>query len=83
MRGDEALAVTAGFLVDQIVDIALAIDRELLGAVARDRHITRQPELRMQLFGPGMRVFDEFKVIGRRVARKWTHGPICSPDLAI
>jgi hypothetical protein len=83
--GDKGKTVSAEFLVDEIVDVALAIDRDLLGLVARHRHIAHQPEQRVQLFRPGMGVFDEFKTIGahriggadgrcRRVVRKWTHG---------
>ncbi len=85
MRGDEAEAVGAGFFVDEIIDVALAIDRDLLGPVARHRHIAHQLEQRVQRFRVGVRVFDELKAIGahrivgadsrrRRVVRKWTHG---------
>jgi hypothetical protein len=85
VRGDKAKAVGAGLLVDQIIDIALAIDRDLFGAVAGDRHVTHQLEQRVQRFRIGVRVFDEFEAVGahriiggdrrgRRVVRKWTHG---------
>jgi hypothetical protein len=85
VRGDEGKAVGAGLLVDQIIDVALAIDRDLPGAVARDRQIAHQLEQRVQLFRSGMRVFDELEAVGahrivgadsrgRRVVRKWTHG---------
>ena len=85
VRGDEIEAVGAGLLVDEIIDVALAIDRDLLGPVPRDRHIAHQPEQRVQFFGPRMRVFDELEAVGahrvvggdgggRRVVRKRTHG---------
>ena len=75
----------AGLFVDEIVDVALAIDRDLLGLVVRDRHVAHQLEQRVQRFGIGMGVFDELKAVGahrivgangrrRRVVRKWTHG---------
>jgi hypothetical protein len=90
VRGDEAGAVAARLLIDQIIDVALAIDRDLLGLVAGDRRIAHQPEKRMQLFGLGMRVLDELEAVGahrivgadgggRRVVRKRTHGE--SPKL--
>ena len=85
MRGDEIEAVSAGLLVDEIIDVALAIDRDLLGLVAGDRHIAHQLEQRVQFFGTRVCIFDEFETIGahrivgaddggRRVVRKWTHG---------
>ena len=75
----------AGLFIDEVIDIALAIDRDLFGLVPRDRRIAHQLEQRMQLFGPGMRIFDELKTVGahrvvganrggRTVMRKWTHG---------
>ena len=64
MRGDETKAMGAGLLVDEIVDVALAIDRDLLGLVARDRHITHQLEQCMQLLRLRMRVFDKLEAIG-------------------
>ncbi len=87
MRGDKIVAVGAGLLVDEIIDVALAIDRDLFGLVARDRRKTHQLEQRVQLFGPRMRIFDELETVGahrvvgadgggRRVVRKWTHGGI-------
>ena len=85
VRGDKGKTVGAGLFVDEIIDVALAIDRDLPGLVARDRRITHQPEQRVQLFGLGMGVFDELEAVGahrivgaddrgRRVVRKWTHG---------
>src|SRR6185503_19276004 len=87
MRGDEAVAVAAGFLVDEIVDVALAIDRDLLGLVAGDRRIAHQPEQRVQFFRLRVGILDELKAVrthriigaddgGRRVVRKRTHGGI-------
>ncbi len=84
MRGNKAEAVGAGLFVDEIIDVALAVDRDLPGLVARDRHVAHQLEQRVQRFGPGVRVFDELKSVGahrivgangrrRRVVRKWTH----------
>ena len=85
MRGDEAMAVGARLFVDEIIDVALAIDGDLFGPVAGDRRIAHQLEQRVQLFGPWVGVFDELKAVGahrivgadgggRRVVRKWTHG---------
>ena len=85
VRGDKVETVGAGLLVDEIVDVALAIDRDLLGLVARDRHVAHQLEQRVQFFRLRMRVFDELEAIGahrivgadgggRRVVRKRTHG---------
>ena len=84
VRGDKGEAVRARLFVDEIIDVALAIDRDLPGPVARHRHIAHQPEQRVQLFGSRVRVFDELKAVGahrivgadhrgRRVVRKWTH----------
>jgi hypothetical protein len=85
MRGNEAMAVGARFFVDEIIDIALAIDGDLFGLVAGDRRIAHQLEQRVQFFGPRVGVFDELEAVGahrivgadgrgRRVMRKWTHG---------
>ena len=57
-------AVRGGRFIDEIVDVALAIHRDLPGPVARDRHISHQPEQRVQLFGPRVGVFDQFKAVG-------------------
>ena len=85
MRGDEGKTVGAGLLVDEIIDIALAVDGDLPGLVARDRRIAHQLEQRVQLFRLRVGVFDELEAVGahrivgadgggRRVVRKWTHG---------
>ena len=85
MRGNEAMAMGAGLLVDEIIDIALAIDGDLLGPVAGDRRVAHQPEQRVQFFGIRVRIFDELETVGahrivgadgggRRVVRKRTHG---------
>jgi hypothetical protein len=37
VRGDETMAVGTRLLIDEIIDIALTIDRDLLGLVAGDR----------------------------------------------
>ena len=90
MRGDEAEAVGARLLVDEIVDVALAIDGDLFGPVAGDRHIAHQLEQRVQFLGLRVGVFDELETVGahrvvgvdgggRRVVRKWTHGR--SPEI--
>ena len=64
VRGDEGKAVGALLLVDEIIDVALAIDRDLPGPVARDRHVSHQLEQRVQLLWPRMRVFDELEAVG-------------------
>ncbi|MGY4300164.1 hypothetical protein ACVWXN_008259 [Bradyrhizobium sp. i1.4.4] len=87
MRGDEVEAVGAGLLVDEIVDVALAVDRDLLALVAGDGRITHQLEQRVQLFRIGMRIFDELEPVGahrivggdggrRCIVRKRTHGAL-------
>src|SRR6202021_732440 len=84
VRGDKAKTVGAGLLVDEIIDIALPVDRDLLGAVARDWHIAHQLEQRVQLRRVGMSVFEELeaggahRIVGadgggRGVVRKWSH----------
>ena len=85
MLADEVEAVGSGLFVDEIIDVALAIDRDLLGLVPRHRRVAHQLEQRVQFFRFRMGVFDELKTIGahriigcngggRRVVRKWTHG---------
>ncbi|MGY4381508.1 hypothetical protein ACVWZ3_009147 [Bradyrhizobium sp. i1.3.6] len=87
VRGDEVEAVGAGLLVDEIVDVALAVDRDLLALVAGDGRITHQLEQRVQLFRIGMRIFDELEPVGahrivggdggrRCIVRKRTHGAL-------
>jgi hypothetical protein len=82
--GDKGEAVGSGRFIDEIIDVALAIDRDLPGPVTRHRHIPHQPEQRMQLLRSRVRVFDELKAVsthgivgadhsGRRIVRKWTH----------
>jgi hypothetical protein len=84
MRGDKAMTMRARRFIDEVIDVALAIDRDVPGPVARHRHITHQPEQRLQLFRSRMRVFDKLKALGahrivgaddrcRRIVRKWTH----------
>ncbi len=85
MRGDEVKAVGAGLLVEEVVDVALAVDGDLLAAAARHRRVAHQLEQSVQRLRLGMRVFDELEAVGahrivgaddrgRRVVRKWTHG---------
>ena len=85
VRGDEAMAMGTGLLVDEIIDVALAIDRDLPGLVARNRRIAHQLEQRVQFLRLRVRVFDELETVGahrivgadgggRRVVRKRTHG---------
>ncbi|MHC2227440.1 hypothetical protein ACVL91_005637 [Bradyrhizobium elkanii] len=85
MRGDEVEAVTTRLLIDEIVDVALAIDRDGLGAVAGDCDEAHQLEQGVQLAGIRMGIFDEFEAVGahrvlsadlgrRRIVRKRTHG---------
>ena len=83
--GDELIAVSAGLLVDEIVDVALAIDRDLLGLVPRDGRIAHQLEQSVQLLRIGVGVFDELESVGahrvvgsdrgrRCIVRKRSHG---------
>ena len=64
MRGDEVEAVGARLLVDEIIDIALAIDGDFLGSMVGDRHIAHQLEQRVQFFGLRVGVFDELETVG-------------------
>ena len=83
----ETETVGAGLFVDEIIDVALAVDRDVFCPVAGDRRIAHQFEQRMQFRGIRMRIFDELEAIGahrivgtdggcRRVVRKRTHGGI-------
>ena len=87
VRRDEAMAVGAGGLVDEVIDVALAIDRDLLALVAGDRHVAHQLEQRVQLCRLRVRILDELETVrahwiigadggGWRVVRKRTHGGI-------
>ncbi len=87
MRRDEIMAVGARLFVDQIVHVALTIDRDRLGLVAGDRREPHQPEQRVELFGLRMGIFDKLEAVGthrivlgndgsRRVVRKRTHGDL-------
>ena len=84
VRGDEIEAVATGLFIDEIVDVALAVDGDLLALVAGNRRKAHQLEQRVQLFGLGMRIFDELETVGahrivgadggrRRVVRKRSH----------
>ena len=90
MRGDKIVAMGAGLLVNEIVHVALAIDRDRLGLVAGDRREPHQAEQRVQLFRLGMGVFDELEAVGthrvvfgnnggRCIVRKRTHGDLLLP----
>jgi hypothetical protein len=81
---DEIEAMAARLLVDEIVDVALPVERDLLGPVPRDRLIAHQLEQPMQGFGIRMRILDEFEAVGAhrivgrdgggwRVVRKRSH----------
>ena len=92
MRRDEILTVGAGLFIDEIVDVALAIDRDLPGLVARNRRIAHQLEQRVQFFRSRMRILHELEAIGthriigadgrgRSIVRKRTHGLFSRFDL--
>src|SRR3954471_19658179 len=61
VRRDEAMAMGAGLFVDEIIDIALAIDRDLFGLVAGDRQVAHQLEQRVQLLRLWVGILDEFE----------------------
>ncbi len=84
MRGNEVMAVGIRLLIDDIVDVALAIDRDLFRLVAGDRRIAHQLEQAVQLFRMRVGIFDELetirahRIVGgdfgrRRIVRKRTH----------
>jgi hypothetical protein len=87
MRGNEIATVSTGLFIDEIVDVALAIDGDVLGLVAGDRRIAHELEQRVQFLRSRMRVFDKLETIGahrivganrggRCIVRKRTHGGI-------
>lgn len=90
MRSHEFEPMGAWLLVNEVIDVTLAIDRDLPGLVPRDWRVAHQLEQRMQLAGIGVGIFDEFEAVGahrvvgrnrggRRVMRKRTH--LVLPDL--
>ena len=84
VAGDEAGRECPGFGIEDVVDIALAIDRDVPGLVARNGLVAHAPEELGQLVRPRMGEFDEFETVGargvlradlggRRIVRKRTH----------
>jgi hypothetical protein len=83
---DEAVGKGAFLGVEDVVDVALAPDRDGLGAVAGDRLIAHAGEQRFQRFGIGMGELDEFETVGAggvvfrnfwRAAHRAGTGPSC------
>ena len=50
--------------VDDEIDIALVVQSDVLGAMARNRRQTHALEQPPQLFGVGRGVFDELETVG-------------------
>ena len=84
MLGGEIHRVAAGFLVDQIIHLALAIERDLLRPVPCHRLVAHHAEEMVQRLRFGMRIFDETEAVGagrikladlrrRRVVRIGSH----------
>src|SRR6266705_2009546 len=61
MRGHEVEAMGAWLFIDEIIDVALTIDRDVFGLVAGDRHITHQLEQCVQFGRVRVGVFDELE----------------------
>ncbi|EGE60007.1 hypothetical protein RHECNPAF_1740012 [Rhizobium etli CNPAF512] len=81
---DEAGGVTAGFGIDDIVDVALAPDSDVFRLVPGDGSIAHACEELVELFRFGMRELDEFETVGagrvvgsdfgwRRIMRERAH----------
>jgi len=89
MHPGEGLRETVGLGIDDEIDVALAIERHVLGAVPGHGAKAQALEQLAQRLGVGRGVFDEFETIGghgigpglRRVFRIGGHG--LSPRLAI
>ena len=64
VQAREALRERIGFGVDDEVDVALAVHRHVLVAVARDRGETHPFEQLSERFRVRCRVFDEFEAVG-------------------
>ena len=82
--GDEARGERAGLGIQDVVDVALAIDGDVLGLVARDRDVAHALEQIRQLRRLGMGELDELEAVGaggvgggngggRGVVREGTH----------
>ncbi len=71
----EALAETARLGVDDEVDVALLVQRDVLAAMARRDRESHALEQRTQQFGVGRGVFDEFETVGtHRIFEEVGHG---------
>jgi hypothetical protein len=83
--GDEARGVRGRIAIEHVVDAALAIERDVLGAVPGDLDIAHLAKQDAEFLRLGMRELDELEAVGaggivradgcgRRVVRKWAHG---------
>src|SRR3954467_15548922 len=64
IRGDEIEAEGARLFIDEVIDVALTIERDLFGPVAPHRRVTHQLAQRSQFFRPRVPVFDELETVG-------------------
>jgi len=64
VRVDKLHPVAAGFRVQHVGDIALAVERDVLRLVFRDGLVTHLAEQCVQLFRLRVSEFDEFKAVG-------------------
>ncbi len=75
MSAGEPAAMAFGFGIHDEIHFALAIERDRLGSMARDRAKTHLLEQGVELGDIGGRVFDEFETIGTDgVSPKRIHG---------
>ncbi len=71
----EALAEAARLGVDDEVDVALPVQRDVLAAVARRDREAHPLEQRAQQLGIGRRVLDELEAVGtHRIVEEVGHG---------
>src|ERR1700722_1043469 len=82
-------AMRAGLFIDEVADVALAIEGDRLPLVPRDGSKAHQAEQVVQVLRLGMRIFDEFEAVSsgrimvgnlsrRRIMRKGSHGELLS-----
>ena len=87
VRGDEARGMRARLAIEDVVDVALAIERDVARLVPRHLDIAHAREQRLELRRLGMGELDEFEPVGaggvvgadrggRCVVRERTHGDV-------
>ena len=64
VRGDEARRERAGLGVEHVVDVALPVDRDVLGLVLGDRPVAHSREQARELLRLRVGEFDELEAVG-------------------